>query len=383
MITVRLRGITWDHTRGYVPMVATAQRFHEQHPDVEVAWDKRSLQQFADYPLDRLIDDYDLLVIDHPWTGEAARNGWLIPLDAYLSGAFLDQLAADAIGNSHASYQLEGHQWALAIDAATPVSAHRPDLMKRWELSVPHEWSQLLDLARKGVVVMPAKAVDLLGHLVMVLEATGTPLFQDGRVATEDAGGAALESIRELVALCPREVLGWNPIRVYEALSGLDEYAYSPFGYGYANYSVNGYSRAFLVFGDLVTRNRHPLRSMLGGAGLAVSARSTQVQAATEYAEFVGSISTQSTIYATSGGQPGVRTAWLDVDLNRMTHDYFRNTLPVLERAYVRPRYSGYLTFQDNAADIVHEYVEKGGNSLKVFRTLNELYQKTLDGDFQ
>ena len=31
-----LRGITWQHTRGYLPMVATAQRFSELHPDVQI-----------------------------------------------------------------------------------------------------------------------------------------------------------------------------------------------------------------------------------------------------------------------------------------------------------------------------------------------------------
>jgi len=43
-----LRGITWDHTRGFLPMVATAQRFSELHPDVRITWEKRSLQHFAD-----------------------------------------------------------------------------------------------------------------------------------------------------------------------------------------------------------------------------------------------------------------------------------------------------------------------------------------------
>jgi hypothetical protein len=31
-----LRGITWNHSRGFVPMVATAQRFSELNPSVEI-----------------------------------------------------------------------------------------------------------------------------------------------------------------------------------------------------------------------------------------------------------------------------------------------------------------------------------------------------------
>ena len=71
---IQLNGITWDHTRGYVSVVATAQRFHELHPHVEIIWHKRSLQEFADAPIQKLVEKYDLLVIDHPWAGFAAAN---------------------------------------------------------------------------------------------------------------------------------------------------------------------------------------------------------------------------------------------------------------------------------------------------------------------
>ncbi len=47
MTKTHLRGITWNHSRGYVSVVATAQRFCELHPQVAISWDKRSLQEFA------------------------------------------------------------------------------------------------------------------------------------------------------------------------------------------------------------------------------------------------------------------------------------------------------------------------------------------------
>ena len=49
---VTLRGITWGHSRGFTSVVATAQRFNELNPDVEIVWEKRSLQAFADGDLD-------------------------------------------------------------------------------------------------------------------------------------------------------------------------------------------------------------------------------------------------------------------------------------------------------------------------------------------
>src|ERR1017187_9253344 len=62
---IELRGITWDHTRGYLPMVATAQRFSELNPRIGISWEKRALQRFADWQIEQLADHFDLLVIDH------------------------------------------------------------------------------------------------------------------------------------------------------------------------------------------------------------------------------------------------------------------------------------------------------------------------------
>lgn len=128
---IELRGITWNHTRGYLPMVATAQRFSELNPGVEIRWEKRSLQQFADWPIQKLAEVYDLLVIDHPFSGYAAAHDVLLPLDALAPASFLEDQAAQSVGLSHASYSFGGHHWALAIDAATPVCGYRPDLLER------------------------------------------------------------------------------------------------------------------------------------------------------------------------------------------------------------------------------------------------------------
>ena len=81
----RLRGITWNHTRGFVPKVATGQRFGELFPDTEIVWEKRSLQAFADFSIAALAQDYDLIILDHPSIGEAAEHGLVLPLDGALA----------------------------------------------------------------------------------------------------------------------------------------------------------------------------------------------------------------------------------------------------------------------------------------------------------
>jgi multiple sugar transport system substrate-binding protein len=75
-----------------------------------------------------------------------------------------------------------------------------------------------------------------------------------------------------------------------------------------------------------------------------------------------------------NGGQPGHRSAWTDDEANRITNNFFRNTLPALERAYLRPRYDGYIGFQDSASPVVHEFLKSGGNPGAVIQELQSLY---------
>ena len=56
-------------------MVAISQRFSELNPGVLITWDKRSLQAFADEPINQLAERYDFLIMDHPWTGLSLAPG--------------------------------------------------------------------------------------------------------------------------------------------------------------------------------------------------------------------------------------------------------------------------------------------------------------------
>ena len=78
-------------------MVATAQRFSELHPTVNITWEKRSLQAFADFSIQELAERFDLLVIDHPWAGFAAKTKSIVPLDAYLTEGYLKDQAENSV----------------------------------------------------------------------------------------------------------------------------------------------------------------------------------------------------------------------------------------------------------------------------------------------
>ena len=202
MPTRSLTGITWNHTRGYLPLLAAAQRFSDRDPDVEIVWHKRSLQEFADAPIERLAESFDLLVIDHPFVGYAARHPTLLPLDEHLPADYLADQAANSVGRSFESYHFGGHVWALAIDAATPVSAHRPDLLERHGVTLPETWADLLALARLGHVALPMIPVDALMSFYMLCLALGEEPFASGHeVVSPSTAVAALEALRELVEL--------------------------------------------------------------------------------------------------------------------------------------------------------------------------------------
>ena len=274
-----------------------------------------------------------------------------MPLQDLISADYLLDQADQSVGDSHASYIFDGGQCALAIDAATPVASYRPDLLERYQLEKPQTWRDLLSLARQGRVIMPGIPIDTLMNFYMLCATQGEAPFVSDEWAVSDAMSLqALDQLRELASLCPRDIFNWNPIAVYEALSRRDEYVYCPFAYGYSNYSRAGYSAKLLIFDDMVDiGGLGRCQTTLGGTGLAISARCQATAVARDYAMFTASPAIQRTLFFDNGGQPGHRSAWLDAEVNRRSNNYFRNTLPALDRAYLRPRFPGYLHFQDHA----------------------------------
>ncbi|WP_114782923.1 ABC transporter substrate-binding protein [Botryobacter ruber] len=376
---IKLRGITWDHSRGLVPMVATAQRFGELHPEVDIQWVKRSLQDFADKPLGQLASDFDMIVIDHPWAGFVAKNQTLVPLDEYLPEAFMADQAANSVGASHRSYTYDGHQWALAIDAATPVASCRPDLLEQRGLKLPQTFDDVLALASDGHVIFPAIPIDTLMNFYMFCLAHGEePFLSESEVVSPEVGVKALQTMRQLAQLVDPACFDMNPIKVYEAMSRTDKYVYCPFAYGYTNYSRPGYAQNLLQFHDIVSfGSTGKLRSTIGGTGLAISRTCQHVDIAVKYAEFVASAECQRTLYFATGGQPGHRAAWTDTFNNSYAADVLQSTLPTLDRAFLRPRYNGYMHFQDHGGNPIRNYMMHGGSEEKVLNELNILYNES------
>lgn len=373
-MTTVLRGMTWEHARGYGSVVAAAEAYRRVAPDVEVRWEFRSLQAFADSPIEALARSYDLLVIDHPHVPLAAEGGFLAQLDGAGHDDELAVLATQSVGRSHESYRHHGHQWGLATDAAAQVAAYRPDLLAE----PPRDWPAVIELAREGRVLWPAKPIDAFSSLVTVSANAGARPMSGGLFLPEQDALAALDLLHQLAALVADENLTWNPIQAADALADGDRFAYSPLLFGYTNYSREGFRTNRLRYIDIPSGPLGVSGSLLGGAGIAVSAVSPSRNEAIAHAFWLASAAVQTGPYFDGGGQPGNSVAWDDDHTNAETLDFFRGTRATLEGAYLRPRAAQYIQLQDAASPLVTSALAGELTDLACVRQLNELTQRLL-----
>lgn len=372
--TVELLGMTWDHARGYDPMVATSGAFQKLHPYVNIKWEKRSLQAFADRPIHEMAGRYDLMVIDHPHVGEVAERGDLLALDGIGRDAALDDMAKHSIGASHASYQFNDRQWALAIDAATPVAAYRADKIGE----VPKTWDEMMVLARKGHVAFALIPINALMTFMGLCQNMDLEIATDERFVSEADGTRVLEMLREVLALMDPRVLELDPIGIYDRMGNeVDAPAYSPFGYGYTNYSRDGYCTFPLTFADAPgVKKPDPKGTVLGGTGIAVSSHSGYQEIAVEYAFWIASAECQAGVFFDAGGQPAHAAAWDSDHCNAKTRDFFKNTRKTLDRSWVRPRFDGYMGFQDAAGTLIHQFLKGEAALSPTLNALENAYQE-------
>jgi len=343
-------------------MVATAKQFALDHPDVGIDWEARSLSEFGEVHADHLAETYDLVVLDHPYVGTLAASRSFLALDEHLSADLLRRHDADSTGPSHASYEIDGHQWALAIDAAAQVTGYRSELLEREGVRVPQSWDEVLTLGRirRGFVSLPLLPLDAFLAFCSICANAGEAPFSVENVPLSRATAEyALDMLQRLRECSVGQALQENPIAIWERMSTTDGTAYCPLAFGYSNYSRPGYRDHSLTFGLIPSAGHGPTGATLGGAGLAVSAHCAHRDVALAYVAWVASPECQSTLYVDAGGQPGSRAAWTSDHANAITGGYFRATLPVLEHAWLRPRHGSFPSFQAMGAEIVAGFLQR------------------------
>lgn len=377
---IALKGITWDHPRGLAPLLATAAHFTQENPEIRIEWKVRSLAAFGEQSIERLAGHYDLLIIDHPFVGTAARSRCLMPLEEHLPAAFLAEQLKDSVGPSYRSYTYDGHQWALAVDAAGHVSAYRPELLESGQASVPWTWREVVDLAKRNSMAIPLNPAGAIDSFLTLCANMGE---EPGRcrdyLVSRSAGNKALEFLRTIVPLISGESFVLDPPQVLNRMSTTNDIAYCPLLFGYSNYSRPTKMPHLCHFTNIpgVEKSSGSRGALLGGTGLAISTSCHDVAAASRYLQWVAGAECQRTLYFESGGQPGNRVAWLDPSVNAGANSFFLNTLESLEQAYVRPRYDGFVEFHDRVGLLLHDHLRNRSDEGNIWAAINELYVKS------
>ncbi|KZE79361.1 hypothetical protein AV654_17995 [Paenibacillus elgii] len=365
-----LKGMTWNHVRGFAPLEATAAEFRERHPGIDIRWDRRSLKDFGDYPVHLLAREYDIIMIDHPHVGICSEQHVLVPLDRHIPEAYLRDQEANSVGPSHQSYHWAGHQWALAADAAAQVAAYRADLLH--ERDVPRSWNEVSELAQSlppgRKVGWPLCPTDAMCSFLTLCAGIGGPsFFDEAEGVRPHVGEAAVRQLLKLLPLLHEASLESNPIQMYDRMASQDDIVYVPLAFGYSNYARAGFADWLLRFADIPGVDGEPRGSLLGGVGIAVSAFSAHISLAVEFAMFAASGEVQRTLYAGCGGQPGHASAWRDDDVNRKCNGFFADTMRTLELSYMRPRNRAFPAFQEQGGILLHEALRAslGGETIR------------------
>ncbi|MGZ3880318.1 MAG: carbohydrate ABC transporter substrate-binding protein, partial [Flavisolibacter sp.] len=260
-----------------------------------------------------------------------------------------------------------------------PAASYRADLFRRNHAALPQDWSDLIYLAKKGKVAVPGIPIDLLMNFYTFCLAHGGELFSESEQLVDgEIGTMALETMRELYSLVDKRMFSYNPIAVAEIMTQADDFWYCPFAYCYSNYSRQGYARNILHYTNLIEFKGQKLRTTIGGTGIAVSSSTQHKDWALSFIREIASEKCQSTFYVQHGGQPGHKAAWLDEEANHLCNDFFKNILPAMEIGYLRPRYNGYLYFQDHAGLPLQEFVQNGGKASQVLEKMHLIYRKSL-----
>ena len=366
-----LKGMTWDHPRGFTSVVSSNQLLAELC-QAEVEWQARSLLAFGDQHISEFYRENDLMVIDHPHVPDAVAAGAVIAFDELVSPANLDLLRLTSVGASHDSYQYRNKQWALAIDTAAQVSAFRPDRAD----GSPIFWSNVLDLAATGRLLWPYKPVDAFSTFATLMAQKEKPLASGKDFLDSETALEVLSFMVELAALVPALCAGFNPIDAAELLAKSDDFDHAVCMYGYTNYSRVGFREHLITYDDVPSFDGLASGSQLGGAGIAVSSASAHPEKAAEIAMALSLPRVQSTTYVQGGGQPGNLVAWRSESANFQTNNFFRNTLRTLERAWVRPRLLGWPDVQFHSSQIIHGALVERLVDLSTIQAISDTYEK-------
>lgn len=359
--TNTLTGMTWGHRRAIDPLLAASEEYGRLKPTSAINWKVRTLQDFEHQSIEDAAKTSDFVIFDHPFVGRIEETGAFIPLEEV--GVALP--SDDAfMGRSGETYRWGGKTWAAPVDSATIHAFYRQEIMDATGLAIPQSWSDVIslskDLQAKGKwSVIAAKGHHGLLTLMSLCANAGVSWAAElPRLLDEhkDTVLECLENFHEAVSLSHPKSLEWNAIDAYDAMVNESDIAYCPAAYGYGTYGEADTENriSFAAFPGL----RAPYRrnTMIGGAGIGVTASCKNLKLARDFINFLMLPSTQ-TIFAENHGQPALASCWDDPELDAKFNGYFSKTKETTETALIRPRFSGYQTFEMKMGEVLQSYL--------------------------
>ncbi|KWX25595.1 hypothetical protein AFM11_05005 [Mycolicibacterium wolinskyi] len=342
-----LEGITWDHPRGYAALAAAQSE--DAAPACEIRWSCQPLEGFESAPIAETASHYDLIVLDHPHIGEAIDTAALRPIDEFVDAATLAEWRASTVGASFDSYFADDRQWAVPLDAATQVSVGTPEIAG----DIPATWTDAVEFARDVPTSLPLGGPHPFLTLCAIAISEGAaPAATPDCFLPEDVVATAVTTMRQIVGSADGDI---NPIGLLERMSASSGPQYCPLVYGYVNYALATLDRP-LIFAD-APRGSAGVGSVLGGTGIAVSARCAPTAELAAHLRWLVASDTQTVFVPRHHGQPSHRAAWESPDLNAEFGGFYHNTRATVDAAWVRPRYDGFIAVQSHGAEHVRQAV--------------------------
>lgn len=352
---VSLRGLTWDHPRAFDGLFAETKRFNALDNGVSIEWDIHSLRGFEATPIAETAAEYDLIILDHPFMGDAKESEALVDLQAHLEPEVLDSLRTSFVGRSFESYEYGGGLWALPIDAASQAVVYRPDLL---DGPAPRSFAEVTELGRQGGLGLSlANPHAFMAYLGIAASLGADISGTAARLLPEDVALQTLSILRQWVRHVPEAAFDWSSIGLLEAMATSDTVTYCPMVFSFNTYAQTPASgRRQLRYADIPAASGTLMRQrpVLGGTGLAVSASSNSITAAIDVVlHFVGEDAQRR--MASQGGQAAHRTVWSASAVPTINGTFFLDCAPAQTGAVLRPRWPNYIKFQNAAGQLLKD----------------------------
>ncbi len=366
-----LRVVAWDDPRCVQPLQAAAKVWQERTGE-PIAIARRPLTAFNDQPLIELAPISDVMIVDYPHIALALEEGAIVPIEDLLDAADLSAVAARAIGPAQESFVVDGVTAGLASDAACHVSAYRRHALEDWSEPVPETWDDIFGLQERhpGAVALALYPTDAISYVLSLTAGAGAGpdggelLFPDHSAALH-----CLERLRRLVAIVDEDCWSFTPQALFAAAAERPEIAYIPLTFGYSQKSKP--SEGGWSFGTPPAGSG----SLLGGAGMTISAGSTSPDRAARFACWYCGDEGQR-LAGGNGGQPAGLAAWDDAETDSLSGGFFSATRNTQANAYVRPRATWWPAVQAEAGEALAKRLREGLASDDIIDALEAIYRR-------